>query len=101
MNTEQTSKNIFTYKVLSDEIKTKLSGKRVHLSNIDHAISANNILKFGDKIKSENLFFVSKCINRQGPSIFYGWFKLSGNLHSYGTYWSKNDHLNIQAENYG
>ena len=42
--------------------------------------SSNNILKVGGKITLENILFVSKCINRQVPSIFYDWFTFSGNL---------------------
>ena len=54
----------------------------------------NNILKFGGKITSENIFFINKSTNRQLPPIFYDWFTLSGNLRRYQTCWSVNGHLN-------
>ena len=66
--------------------------------------SSNKILKFGDKIKLENILFVSKSINRQVPSIFNDWFTFSGNLHRYETCWSATNHLNIptfQTQKYG
>ena len=66
--------------------------------------SSNNILKFGDKITLENILFVNKSINRQVPSIFYDWFKFSGNLHRYETCWSVTNHLNIptfRTQKYG
>ena len=56
--------------------------------------SSNNILKFGGKITLENIFFVSKSINMQVPSLFYDWFTFSGNLHSCETCWSVINHLN-------
>ena len=49
--------------------------------------SSNNILKFGDKITLENIFFVSKSINKQVSSTFSDWFTFSGNLHRYETCW--------------
>ena len=54
----------------------------------------NNILKFGDKIILEDIFSVSKSINRQAPSVFYDWFIFSGNLQRYETCWSVTNHLN-------
>ena len=64
----------------------------------------NNILKFGDKIILEDIFSVSKSINRQAPSVFYDWFIFSGNLQRYETCWSVTNHLNIltiQTQKYG
>ena len=66
--------------------------------------SSNNILKVGDQITLENIFFISKSINRQVPSIFNDWFTFSGNLHRYETCWSATNHLNIptfQTQKYG
>ena len=59
--------------------------------------SENNILKFIDKITSENILFANKSINRQVPPIFYDWFTFSGDLHGYETCWSVTDHLSIAA----
>ena len=61
--------------------------------------SSNNILKFGGKIKLENIMFVSKI-----PSIFNERFTFSGNLHRYETCWSATNHLNIptfRTQKYG
>ena len=61
-------------------------------------------MKFGDKITLENIYFVSKSINRQVPSIFYDCFIFSGDLHSYETCWSMTNHLNIptsRTQKYG
>ena len=72
-----------------------------HLSPL---FSSNNILKLGEKITLENILFVSKCINRQVPSIFYDWFTFSGNSHRYETCWSVTNHLNIptfRTQKYG
>ena len=64
-------------------------------SHSSSLFSPNNILKLGDKIALENILFINKSINRQVPSIFYDWFKFSGNLHRYETCWSVTNHLNI------
>ena len=56
---------------------------------------SNNILKFGDTIRLENIIFISKSINRQVPSIFNDWFTFSKNLHRYETCWLATNHLNI------
>ena len=66
--------------------------------------SSNNILKFVDKITLENILVISTSITRQVPSISYGWFIFSGNLHRYETCWSVINHLNIptfQTQKYG
>ena len=57
--------------------------------------SSNNILKYGDRIKLENILFVNKSINRQVPSTFNDWFTFSWNLHRYKICWSATNHLNI------
>ena len=56
---------------------------------------SNNILKFGDKIPSENIIFVSESISRQVPSMFYDWFTFSGILHRYETCSCITNQLNI------
>ena len=61
-------------------------------------------MKFGDQITLENIFFISKFISRQVPSIFNDWFTFLGNLHKYETCWSATNHLNIptfQTQKYG
>ena len=65
--------------------------------------SANNILKYGDKITLENILFVSKFINWQVFSIFNDSFTFSGNLHKYDCCWSVTNYLTIttfQIQNY-
>ena len=60
-------------------------------------MTANSIFDFGDKIKLENIIFVSKSVNRQVLSLFHDSFAFLGNEHRYETYWSINDHLHISA----
>ena len=66
-----------------------------HLFHSSPLFSSNNILKFGDKIALENIFFVSKYINSQVSSIYYDWFPFSRNLHRFKTCWSVMNDLNI------
>ena len=43
------------------------------------------ILKFQDKICSENILFVSKLLNNLTPSVFSTWFSFSSDQHNYET----------------
>ena len=43
------------------------------------------ILKFQDKIFSENVLFVSKSLNNLTPSVFSKWFSFSSDQHNYET----------------
>ena len=44
-----------------------------------------NLLKFEDKIKLENVLLVSKYFNNILPSIFDNWFTLCSDMHNYNT----------------
>ena len=45
----------------------------------------NSILKFQDKIRLENILFVSKSLNNLSPSFFNTWFSFFSDQHNYET----------------
>ena len=45
----------------------------------------NFILKFQDKIRLENVLFISKSLNNSSPSVFNTWFSFSSDQHNYET----------------
>ena len=100
-----------TYKLHTDDIRIPTNTYERHTNDIQVQLfhsrplsSLNNILKYDDKITSENILFISKSINRQVPSMLYDWFTFSGNLHKYETCWSVTNYLNIstfQTSKYG
>ena len=87
----------------SSEESTSNNEFQKRLFHSSPLFSANNILKYGDKITLENILFVSKFINRQVFSIFNDSFTFSGNLHKYDCCWSVTNYLTIttfQIQNY-
>ena len=58
-------------------------------------LHSNNILKFGDKITLENIFFDSVSINMEVPSILNDWLIFSEKLHRDETCRLASKHLNI------
>ena len=51
------------------------------------------VLKLKDKIKLENILFISKSINNLLPSLFNNWFVFSSDTQKHNTSWSSNDKL--------
>ena len=57
----------------------------------------NDIIKFHEKIKIDNVIFVNKSLNNMLPSILNNWFKFCSEIHNYETTSSANNLLYKQS----
>ena len=72
------AQNINTIKrlIIPQKKAIQIMNFKDQLFHLSPLFSSNNFLKLGDKITLENIFFVTKSINRHVPSIFNDWFTL-------------------------
>ena len=54
---------------------------------------SNHILKFQDKILTENIIFINKSFNNLLPPIFKSWFTFCSDVHNYQTVSSTADKI--------